>query len=119
MIRAIADAGPALTPLLRARQITAPSRYLDDVLAAQTTPRSDEALDNPATAASQQAQRLTRREREVLALLAQHLTDREIAERLVISPLTVRTHIEHLAEKLGVSGRRAIVARAAALNILT
>ena len=45
-------------------------------------------------------------------------TDREIAEQLVISPLTVRTHIEHLSEKLGVSGRRAIVARAISLNLL-
>jgi DNA-binding CsgD family transcriptional regulator len=44
-------------------------------------------------------------------------TDREIAEQLVISPLTVRTHIEHLSEKLGVNGRRAIVARAVSLNL--
>ncbi len=38
-------------------------------------------------------------------------TDREFAEQLVISPLTVRTHIEHLSEKPGVIVRRAIVER--------
>jgi DNA-binding CsgD family transcriptional regulator len=62
--------------------------------------------------------RLTRRERDVLRLLMAYQTDREIAEQLIISPLTVRTHIEHLAEKLGVNGRRAIAARAVALNLL-
>ena len=43
---------------------------------------------------------------------------REIAEQLVISPLTVRTHIEHLSEKLEVNGRRAIIARAAEMNLM-
>ena len=55
---------------------------------------------------------LTRREREVLLLLGQQQTDREIAEALVISPLTVRTHIENLSSKLEANGRRAIVNRA-------
>ena len=62
--------------------------------------------------------RLTRRERDVLRLLMAYKTDREIADELVISPLTVRTHIENLSEKLGVNGRRAIVTRAVSLNLL-
>ncbi len=60
-----------------------------------------------------------RREHKTLWLLMTYQTDREFAEQLVISPLTVRTHIEHLSEKLGVNGRRAIVARAVSLNLLT
>jgi LuxR family transcriptional regulator, maltose regulon positive regulatory protein len=52
---------------------------------------------------------LTARELEVLALLEMHDTDKEIAETLVISLPTVRSHIEHLGEKLGASGRRNIV----------
>jgi len=44
--------------------------------------------------------RLTRREREVLALLAEGLTDRGIAERLYLTPNTVETHIRHIIAKL-------------------
>ena len=45
-------------------------------------------------------QRLTPREREVLALMAEGLTDRGIAQRLWISPATVETHVRHILQKL-------------------
>ena len=54
----------------------------------------------------------------MLALLGRRYTDREIAEALVISPLTVRSHIENLSEKLGVRGRRRVVARAREMRLL-
>jgi DNA-binding CsgD family transcriptional regulator len=44
---------------------------------------------------------LTAREREVLALVAQGLTDRAIAEHLWLTPKTVETHIRHILAKLG------------------
>jgi DNA-binding NarL/FixJ family response regulator len=44
---------------------------------------------------------LTPREREVLALMAEGLTDRGIAERLYLTPNTVETHIRHILAKLG------------------
>jgi DNA-binding CsgD family transcriptional regulator len=44
---------------------------------------------------------LTPREREILALLAEGLHADEVGERLVISPLTVRTHIRNAKDKLG------------------
>jgi two-component system, NarL family, nitrate/nitrite response regulator NarL len=48
---------------------------------------------------------LSRREDEVLRLLAEGLTDREVAKRLVISPRTVETHVSSILRKLGVRNR--------------
>jgi DNA-binding NarL/FixJ family response regulator len=48
---------------------------------------------------------LSSREEQVLRLLAEGLTDREIGERLVISPRTVETHVGNLLRKLGVRNR--------------
>jgi DNA-binding NarL/FixJ family response regulator len=53
---------------------------------------------------------LTRRELEVLRLLAEGLDQAAIARRLVISPKTVGTHIEHILEKLSVHSRAQAVA---------
>jgi DNA-binding CsgD family transcriptional regulator len=55
---------------------------------------------------------LTEREVDVLQLVAQGLTNREIAHRLFISPATVRTHLEHVFEKLDVRSRAAAVSAA-------
>lgn len=55
---------------------------------------------------------LTARELEVLVLVAQGLTAAGVAARLELSPATVKTHLHHLYEKLGVSGRAAAVAEA-------
>jgi non-specific serine/threonine protein kinase len=48
---------------------------------------------------------LSRREREVLALVAEGLTNRQIAERLVISPVTARNHVSSILTKLGMENR--------------
>ena len=48
---------------------------------------------------------LSGRETEVLALLADGLTDREIADALVISPRTVESHVGAILRKLGVRNR--------------
>jgi DNA-binding NarL/FixJ family response regulator len=54
---------------------------------------------------------LTRREREVAALLAEGLSNREIAEALVISQRTAESHVEHILAKLGVANRAQAAAR--------
>ncbi|MGP3773294.1 LuxR C-terminal-related transcriptional regulator [Streptomyces sp. SDT5-1] len=51
---------------------------------------------------------LTRREREVAALVAEGLSNREIAQRLVISKRTADAHVEHILTKLGFSSRAQI-----------
>jgi NarL family two-component system response regulator LiaR len=48
---------------------------------------------------------LTAREREVLALLANGLPNKEIAERLTLSPATVRVYVSRILSKLGASNR--------------
>lgn len=54
---------------------------------------------------------LTSREWQVLDLVRQELSTAEIARRLVLSPVTVRTHINSILKKLGVPDRNALVRR--------
>jgi non-specific serine/threonine protein kinase len=64
----------------------------------------------PAFPASHQpapaADALTNREREILPLLVQRWTDKEIADALFLSPRTVSTHVTNIFNKLGVNNRR-------------
>ena len=50
---------------------------------------------------------LTEREIEVLRAVAQGLTDAQVAERLVISPRTVHSHLNSIYSKLGITSRSA------------
>ena len=61
---------------------------------------------------------LSPREYEILALLAQGRSQREIASTLVISPKTVATHIQHLLGKLGAHSRAQAVALAFQLGLV-
>ena len=59
---------------------------------------------------------LTPREWEVVELMADGLTTELMAERLVVSPETVRTHVKHILRKLGKSSREEAVAEARAMR---
>lgn len=65
----------------------------------------------PATDTRQEAlmQELTAREREVLTLVGEGLSNAEIAERLVLSPLTAKTHVARLFGKTGARDRAQLV----------
>src|SRR5205085_10627290 len=74
-------------------------------------------------AASQPAARsipdpLTPREVEILRLVAQGQTNRQIAERLIVAVGTIKIHVEHILGKLGAADRTNAAVRAVELGIV-
>ncbi|MDZ4837790.1 MAG: response regulator transcription factor [Candidatus Melainabacteria bacterium] len=61
---------------------------------------------------------LSPRELEVLGLLVDGLSNKQIAARLFISPITVKTHIKHILEKLDVSDRTEAAVKAVRTNLV-
>jgi DNA-binding NarL/FixJ family response regulator len=94
-VRVVAAGEALLTPRLTPRLIEA-------FVAA-----SPSAAVGPSGAAAEAVGRLTPREREVLALVGRGKSNAEIAERLVLSPLTAKTHVARLFAKLGARDRAA------------
>lgn len=78
------------------------------------------AFGEPGGASLQQplVEPLSARELEVLRLVAQGMSNGEIAERLVVSVGTVKTHVHSIIDKLGVHSRTQAVARARELDLL-
>jgi LuxR family maltose regulon positive regulatory protein len=118
-IRAFIDRGNSMETLLRrihsfaeTAHAIAPA-YVDRILAAfrdesEQAAARDNALLEP----------LSDREMEVLHLIAAQMSNQEIADALVISINTVKTHIRRLYGKLNVSSRLAAVERGRALGLL-
>ena len=117
-VRVFVDLGPGLAAMLArlAAQDVAPDyvNQLVQACAAETLPRPAAALP----AQNGMVEPLTRREQEILALLAQRLTATEIAQKLVLSDQTVKRHRANIYQKLGVNSRRQAVAAAEAYGIL-
>jgi NarL family two-component system response regulator LiaR len=61
---------------------------------------------------------LTKREREVLALMIEGLNNTQIADNLYVSPSTIKSHVSNILSKLGVSSRTEAVALALTKHIL-
>jgi DNA-binding NarL/FixJ family response regulator len=76
------------------------------------------ARQDPATAPAAVAD-LTDRERDILVLVARGLSNDEIAGRLVISPLTAKTHVRNILRKLDARDRAALVALAYESRLIT
>lgn len=62
---------------------------------------------------------LTERERTVLSGLMLGLTDQQISRRLVVSPETVKTHVKHIFQKLGVDNRTKAVVKSIAAGLIS
>lgn len=105
-------------PAAAEREATAALRKLQDLGATLAAERAQAVLGAIAAAARVRATRkggpgaLTDREREVLALVARGLSDREVAAALVLSEHTVHRHVSNILRKLGVPSRTAAVAQA-------
>jgi DNA-binding NarL/FixJ family response regulator len=90
-VRVVADGHALMSPSVTRRVIDA---FASAVPAAKNPERLDQ---------------LTGRERDVLTLVAEGLSNDEIAERLIMSPLTVKTHVSRILGKLRVRGRAQLV----------
>jgi DNA-binding NarL/FixJ family response regulator len=73
----------------------------------------------PETRPATSAEAFTPREREVLALLARGLSNRDIADALEISAHTAKFHVNSILQKLGVERRTEAVVRAARMGLVT
>ncbi|HEY8525385.1 MAG TPA: response regulator transcription factor [Acidimicrobiales bacterium] len=95
------DLRDAVRVVASGQALLAPSvtrRVVDAFASAVPRPKAPERLDV-----------LTEREREVLALVARGLSNDELAERLVMSPLTAKTHVSRILTKLGARDRAQLV----------
>lgn len=99
--------------------------YIQQVLAvfeasasSATAPLPDKTSAAVAVGQATPVEALTNREIDVLILLAQRLSDKEIAARLILAPGTIKKHTAHIFRKLGVNNRRAAAAQARRLGLI-
>lgn len=118
-VRLFLDEGPDMARLLhRAAQKEIMSDYVHSLLAAFGEAPVLPADRQPAAEQQDLVEPLSERELEVLELVARGLTNREIAQELVISVTTVKWHTGNIYGKLGVSNRTQAVASGRKLGLL-
>jgi LuxR family maltose regulon positive regulatory protein len=112
--RAFLDEGQTALALSPGVRHLAPA-FVDDLLGG--VPAEPE-HGRPAAVEQPLVEPLSERELEVLGLVAEGLSNREIADKLFLSVGTVKTHVHNIYGKLGVSGRPQAIARARELNLV-
>ena len=123
-IRVFVDLGPTIVPLLNRLEVNEKQlAYVGGILAGFRR-NSDGRTHADSVPVSQQQsagliEALSKREQEVLALIAQRMTNKEIGEELYIAPETVKRHAHNIFEKLNVNDRRAARAKAIGLGLVT
>lgn len=112
MVRTFTEAGQELVPLLEEmRSGSAKTAYIDKLL--------QEFADNvQRTLSEEREQVLSERELEVLQLVSAGLSNQQIAEKLVISISTVKSHIHHIYNKLDATNRTQASAKAREMGII-
>lgn len=104
-IRSILSGGAPIDPFI-AREI------LKQISSSEPSSSLEQVVPDP------EQESLTQREKEILSLVAQGLSNREIADELCVSRYTVESHIKHIYRKLCVSKRTKAVSTARHLGIL-
>jgi LuxR family maltose regulon positive regulatory protein len=121
-IRSFMDEGAPMEALLyhlRRRDLkSGPTPYLDTLLAAFQQQSRTRAQAEERTQAPALPEALSERELQVLQLLAQGLSNPEIAQELVIALDTVKRHVSHIFSKLGVHNRIQATKQARELGLL-
>lgn len=114
MLRAFADAGEPLAPILQEAALRGiMPEYVGQILAAIRGARTP-----VAPSPSPLVEPLSERELAVLRLVAAGLSNREIAAKLIVSPGTAKSHVNHICGKLGVRNRTEAVARAKEIGLV-
>ena len=120
-IRTFVDFGPKMAELLRQFADQGfDTDYIHQILAAFSRQPQTSGIQMAGQASTNDGliKPLTRREREVLVVLGKWLSDKEIAQNLVISPRTVKKHTSNIYAKLGVKNRMQAVEKARDLGLL-
>jgi LuxR family maltose regulon positive regulatory protein len=119
-VRLFLDEGPPVVELLRqiAGRSSPEGIYARRLLAAFAGAPDVVVQSAHAPAHPPQVEPLSEREEEVLRLIADGLSNREIAERLIVGVGTVKTHINNIYGKLGVHSRTQALARARELGLV-
>ena len=118
LVRSFVDRGPLMAELLGAFSAKRPENlYVKSLLDAFGDKAPPETPDERSVDAFFLSG-LSNRELDVLLLLGKRLTNKEISERLYISPITVKTHTAKIYRKLKVNSRRQAVVRAIQLGLL-
>ena len=113
-VRGVLDGDSPLSPELSAQLLRR--------LIGEKGERVEREAPSPASSKEQvlpSTEALTPREIEVLKLVVQGNTNKEIARELVVSDLTIKTHVQHIISKLGVSDRTQAAVRAVELGLLS
>jgi LuxR family maltose regulon positive regulatory protein len=116
-VRFFVDHGDAMQTLLRQlRDREVAPHFVEQLLAAWAAPQPIGPAASPGPI--ELIEPLTNREYEVLALLSDRLSNKEIAARLYITPQTAKLHTLHIYQKLQVNTRRDAVTKAQRLGLL-
>jgi LuxR family maltose regulon positive regulatory protein len=118
----ILDEGVAVEPLLaafqekleRTRRTPELMTYVSNLIAAWRSRYQSEPQQAPTSAI---AESLSTREGDILKLIAEGLSNKEIARNLAITPETVKSHVKHIFIKLNVEKRAQAVSRAQILGL--